>query len=486
MSERLQGYQDIQNYASQEIASSSLVLRAKNKLQSLPLQQIKEAGIRRDRSTYFLNIAYPSMQAMNDVTAAEVVSSNTKTKGNTVALYTHVPFCTAECYYCHYYKKFDQSQGHIDEYLDGIERELEIQERRFGGLKAASVYIGGGTPSYMNAEQINKLFISIKSHVTIPPGTEISFEMHPESVTDDRLAVLEKYGVNRINIGVESFTDVLLAHENRRHTSADAVAAFQRVRAAGFRNINLDLIYGLKGQTVSMWEESLDQIAKLKPESTTMYYLRLKRGTPEYKLWKKDFSAFPTNYELFLMHAMSFERMEGELGYTQNPTDWFIKDSSFFHTYQDHNWRKTDETDLLGIGPSAYSYVGGWQYYNVNDTEKWQNVLKRGELPIWKGEHLIGDEPMRRTVMLGIKMDIDRPTFIKTYGTDVVNAFSGTWEELANLGLVEINPEFIGLTYVGKLFADEVGQQFYSDAMKRRMAAVNPELISTTWPQFNP
>lgn len=491
MTERFFSYQNLQ-LSDRETVLSPLVLRAAAKLQTLPLQQIKDAGIWRDRSTYFLNIAYPSMQAMNDVSAAEVISSNSKTNGNTVALYTHVPFCTAECYYCHYYKKFGQSQDHIDEYLDGIESELEAQERRFGGLKAASVYVGGGTPSYMNADQIDRLFTTMKSHVAIPAGTEISFEMHPESVTDDRLAVLEEHGVNRINIGVESFNDAILADENRRHTSADAIAAFQRAREAGFRNINLDLIYGLKGQTVPLWEESLDQIAKLQPASTTMYYLRLKRGTPEFKLWKKDPSTFPTDYELSLMHAMNFERMEGELGYTQNPTDWFIRDSSFFHTYQDHNWRKTDEIDLLGIGPSAYSYVGGvdgvdgWQYYNVNDTGKWQDALKRGELPIWKGEHLTDDEPMRRTVMLGIKMGMDRSAFVKTYGIDVVDAFPETWERLKNLGLVEIKSESIDLTYAGKLFADEVGQQFYSDAMKGRMAAIDPELVSTTWPQFNP
>lgn len=146
----------------------------------------------------------------------------------------------------------------------------------------------------------------------------------------------------------------------------------------------------------------------------------------------------------------------------------------------------------MGIGPSAYSYVGGvdgvggWQYYNVNDTKKWQDALKRGELPIWKGEHLTGDEPMRRTVMLGIKMGMDRSAFVKTYGIDVVDAFAKTWERLKNLGLVEIKSESIDLTYAGKLFADEVGQQFYSDAMKRRMAAIDPELVSTTWPQFNP
>ncbi len=310
MPERFQGYQDLQAYAPQEIGPSPLMLKAAAKLQTLPLQQVKDAGIWRDRSTYFLNIAYPSMQAMNEVSATQVTSASPNTNGRTVALYTHVPFCTAECYYCHYYKQFGKSKDHVDEYLDGVERELDAQEKRFGGLQAASVYVGGGTPSYMNPDQIDRLFSAIKKHVAIPEGIEISFEMHPESTTEDRLVVLKGHGVNRINIGVESFDDAILKEENRRHTAADAVAAFERAKAAGFRNINLDLIYGLKGQTVPSWERSLDTVTELKPASTTMYYLRLKRGTPEYNLWRRDPSTFPTDYEFALMHAMNFERME--------------------------------------------------------------------------------------------------------------------------------------------------------------------------------
>ena len=486
MVDRFRSYDDLTALTIKENAPSPLTRKAAAKLQELPLQQIKDAGIWRDRSKYFLNIAYPSMQAMREVSADDVASTDREKSGPIVALYTHVPFCTAECYYCHYYKQFAQSPVQVDTYLAGIEQELAAQENRFGGLEAASIYIGGGTPSYLDPDQIDRLFTSIKRHVAVPEGIEVSFEMHPESVTDDRLAVLRDHGVNRINIGVETFNDTILKAENRRHTKADAVAAYDRVKAAGFVNINLDFIYGLKGQTLTDWEESLNQVAALQPASTTMYYLRLKRGTPEYKLWKKDPTTFPTDYELNLMHAMNFEKMEGELGYTQNPVDWFIRDSSFFHTYQDHNWRKTDEVQLLGIGPSAYSYVGGWQTYNVNDTDRWLQTLQRGQVPIWKGEYLTGDEPLRRTVMLGIKMGMDRPVFAQTYGIDVVDAFPEIWEKLTTLGLVEITPNTVDLTYTGKLFADEVGQQFYSDEMKKRMAAIDPELVSTTWPQFNP
>lgn len=141
---------------------------------------------------------------------------------------------------------------------------------------------------------------------------------------------------------------------------------------------------------------------------------------------------------------------------------------------------------MLGIGPSAYSYVDGWQYYNVNDTSRYQGAVRAGRFPIRRGEHLEGDEPLRRTIMLGIKMGIDRAVFERTYGVDVVAQFEKEWERLASLGLVDVSESEVSLTYTGKLFADEVGQQFYSDEMKRRMASVDPELISTTWPQFNP
>jgi oxygen-independent coproporphyrinogen-3 oxidase len=480
--QRTKLYSDLQE-ASRNKPPSPLMLKAATVLQTLPLDTLREAGIQRERDRYLLNIAYPSMQAMSEVTADQVVSADKPATGRTMATYIHVPFCTAECYYCSYYHLFAQSEDAVDKYLDGIEQETAGQERRFGGLEAASLYIGGGTPSYMTANQIDRLFTSLERHIEIPDGVEISFEMHPETVTDDRLAVLQQHGVNRINIGVESFNEAVLSGENRRHTAEEAVAAFEKAKATGAA-INLDFIYGLRGDTVHSWEQTLDKVASLQPDSTTMYYLRLKRGTPEHNLWKTSPETFPTDDELLLMHAMNFERM-AETGYTQNPTDWFIRDPRYFHVYQDHNWRRTDEVGLLGIGPSAYSYVDGWQSYNVNDTARWQGSLEKGVLPIWRGEHLTGDDPMRRTIMLGIKMGMDRPAFERTYGIDVVAAFPEIWEKLVGLGLITINQDTVDLTYAGKLFADEVGHQFYSDPMKTRMAAIDPELVSTTWPQFN-
>jgi oxygen-independent coproporphyrinogen III oxidase len=471
---------------------SLFVQRVTQKLQTLPFHTVRQEGIWRDRSTYFLNISYPSMQAMKEIDPNEVFASETygqlhvSNGAKEVALYVHIPFCTAECYYCHYYKQFGKSSHQVNTYVSSISDELAMYAARFGGLRARSIYIGGGTPSYLNLDQIERLFTSINRNLDVPPSIEVSFEVHPESGTDELFHVLRGCGVNRINIGIESFDDTLLKAENRRHTSAQAAEVFHKAQAAGFQTVNLDLIYGLKSQTIPSWESSLDMVANLRPSSTTLYYLRLKKGTPEFNLWVKYPSLFPSDEDLLLMHAMNFEKMEGELSYLQCPVDWFIKDASHFHTYQDHNWRRSDETELLGVGASAYSYVNGWQFYNLNDTLKYQEAIAAGTPALWRGERLEGDERMRRTIMLGIKMGMDRESFERTYGVDVVRAFLPTWERLARLALVGITPERVDLTYLGKLFADEVGQQFYSDPIKRRMAAIDPALVSTTWPQFNP
>ncbi|EKD85676.1 MAG: hypothetical protein ACD_37C00659G0005 [uncultured bacterium] len=474
---------------------SALVSQARARLAALPLEALRDAGIFRDRS-YFLNISYPSMQTMPEVAAEQVLpelveegeegNDEPTADGSKSAVYIHVPFCTAECYYCHYYKKFREGSDAVEQYMDSALQELSMQAERRGGIEAASLYFGGGTPSYLTPDQMDRFLTGVKGLISVPEGIEFSYEVHPESSDEERLSVLRSHGVNRVNIGVESFNDRVLDRENRRHTAREAIEAYERARSVGFGIINLDLIYGLRGQSVAEWEENLQVLGDLQPDSATLYFLRLKRGTPEYQLWRKDPGSFPTDDELLLMHAMNFEYMEGQLGYTQNPADWFIKDPKFFHQYQDHNWRRSDETELLGIGPSAYSYVGGWQYYNVNDTARYQESVREGKFPVWRGEHLQGDEPLRRTIMLGIKMGIDRRIFEKTYGVDAVGQFREDWERLVSLGLITINSDMISLTYTGKLFADEVGQQFYSDEMKRRMASVDPELISTTWPQFNP
>lgn len=462
---------------------SQLIEKAIGIKNRLPIQKICEAGLARHRDNYFLNISYPSLQAMNTL-EPEVVIGAMPSLGKKVALYIHIPFCTRLCYYCHYYKVFNAATPLVEAYLTALFSEIGLYGQAFGNLEAGSVYIGGGTPSYLAPNQISNLFDNIRRHIAISPDAEISFEMHPESVTHDRLEVLKAHGVNRISMGVESFDDMILASENRGHSSCEAIRAYEYIINAGFDNVNLDLIYGLRHQTLPIWEQNLKQIAGLNPASMCAYYLRVKTSTPDAKLYQQGAAGFPSEDDLLLMHIMTFEAMR-EIGYEQLIVDWFIRAAQHFHQYQDHNWRQTDRIPLLGLGVSAYSYLGGIQYYNINDLMKYIACLNQGMLPVWKGEVLPPDERMRRTAVLGLKMGINREEFASMYGIDFCEQFPSTTERLMRLGLLEVVPQTVRLTYFGALFADEVCRQYYSPSVRDRMNAVDPLLISTTHPRFN-
>ena len=171
------------------LEASPFVQGVKEKLKALPLKQVQQKGIWRKRDGYYLNISYPSMQAMEPIKAGQVFTKVDKREGKDVALYIHVPFCTAECYYCHYYKEFGKSSQQVDTYISSVLKELRLYQEHFAGIRAKSIYIGGGTPSYMSSEQIDRLFTAIEQYVTIPKGIEMSFEVHPESGTEDKLEI---------------------------------------------------------------------------------------------------------------------------------------------------------------------------------------------------------------------------------------------------------------------------------------------------------
>lgn len=468
---------------------SHLQERAISIANSLDLERLKQNAILRDRNRYFLNISYPSLQAMNATSVDEVYAeSNASTTSNprAIALYVHIPFCSGLCSYCHYYKIFSPSGDRADQYLDALETGLELYTAKLGAMRAEAVYIGGGTPSHLSSPQVRRLIGMLRRHINIAPTVEISFEVHPENASPELFALLVELGVNRINIGVESFDETILKSENRRHTAAQAVGAFHMAESAGLGNVNLDTIYGLKGQTLDIWQNTLQTAAELRPASFCAYYLRTKKGTVDYRRSVQTASDYPNEEELLLMHIMTMEAM-ADWGYEQETVDWFVRDSSFYHTYQKYNWQRTDEVELLGVGASAYSYMNGTQYYNINDIERYETALRERRLPIWKGERLpTVTERMRRSLMLGLKSSILRERFRRTYGVDVVDAFQDEWDQLDALDLVDIDEDHVSLSYAGKLFADEVGRFFYSSEIRARMELVDPALISTTLQRYNP
>jgi oxygen-independent coproporphyrinogen III oxidase len=453
---------------------------------SLPEESLRKHGLWRDRNKYFLNIAYPSMQAMSRLDAQIV---ETRFRGHLgvrpISLYVHVPFCSGLCSYCHYYKIIGRANL-VDSYLSAIANELSHYKAVSSGLRAETIYVGGGTPSFLTPPQIERLFEEIRRSVEVSENAEISFEVHPEHAHSELFGCLRRVGVNRINIGVESFDDSVLISENRRHTAQQAIDAINLAREYGFENTNVDLIYGLPHQTIDGWLNSLGTATALMPASVCAYYLRIKETTPMFKWYQSRPQEFPSEDDVLLMHISTLE-CTARCGFNQYIVDWFFRDERFFHRYQMHNWQTTDTTSLLGIGPSAYSYVDGVQYYNVNDLGEYVLRMTESKSPIEKGEILTSEvERVRRALMLGLKCNISRSYFRDVYGFDVVECFDEEMRLLSDLELIEIDSELVRLTKAGTLFADEIGQLFYSSSIRGRMEAVKKTIVSTTVKKKNP
>jgi oxygen-independent coproporphyrinogen-3 oxidase len=464
----------------------SLATRAVEHLESLPVAASRAAGYWRTRDNYFLNITYPSLQILGTI-APETTAQAIKvgTAGRRVALYVHVPFCTAACFYCHYYKVFHPSQDTVEDTVSALAAELQMYRKLCGHLRYSAIYVGGGTPSYLSESQIARLFRAIDDVGDRDNTTEVSFEVHPESATEAKLQLLAELGVTRMSMGVESFSERMLQQENRRHTAAEAIDSYHRAKAAGLPQVNIDLIYGMRDQFVNEWSDTLTALAELMPDSATAYYMRLRRKIPELYTWTKDPSRFSSDEEMMVMHAMTVLRLEEDLDYREHPVDWFIRPGTPMHSYQDYNWRLSDSTPLIGVGPSAYSYVGGVQYYNINDVDRYLETIGRSEFPIWRGEQLSVDDRIRRMLVLGLKVGIDLAYAQEAFDADVLELFRRDWDKLQELSLVAVENGWLRLTALGRLLADEVGRTFYSTDVQRRMASIDQFLISTTAPTLN-
>ncbi|HPC05493.1 MAG TPA: radical SAM family heme chaperone HemW [Anaerolineaceae bacterium] len=195
-------------------------------------------------------------------------------------MYIHFPFCQKRCGYCDFFTRADM-QSAIPAYVDSLVKEIEqVGTSAEEKLPVQTVFFGGGTPSLLSPAQASNILVSVGKYFTLLPGAEISLEANPGTVNLEKLQGYQAAGINRISFGVQSFKDDELQFLERIHSSREAVDAFEMARAAGFTNINLDLIFGLPGQTVASWADSLEQAVKLDPEHLSLYALTIEEGTP--------------------------------------------------------------------------------------------------------------------------------------------------------------------------------------------------------------
>ncbi len=427
-------------------------------LDSFPLRKLSASGIVKDRemkASSAINVTYPPLKALPQVEGKMIFPDRENLKRE-ISLYINLPFCTGKCIYCGFKIYANQDAGAVDRYLNALKKELGIlfDKRELKDSVLKSVYIGGGTPTYLSTSQLESLLCFLNKKFPLQ-GLEFTVESSPETLSKEKIDLMLKHNVNRLSIGVQSFDDNTLKAINRRHDSRQAIDAFETARKRGFSNINIDLIRGLPHYSEEKIYSDLKAIEKLMPPSVTNYHLSVKPESALKVQYAENPEILPGEKKALLLHLMFLKGM-GQLGYKQEPVDWFALKADYDYKQQRQKWFQN--TDLLGVGTCAYSYFNGWQYYNCFDLNQYLPALESGKLPISRGFSLDEKEKEHRKVIFGLKYSIEN----KKYNKEI----SAKIRQLKKLGLLESNGK-IKLSLLGTLFADEVCRQFYSEKVKQ-------------------
>src|SRR5213080_3030040 len=357
-------------------------------------------------------------------------------------IYVHIPFCARICPYCAFYKDLlDRSQ--TQRFCEAILQELagrdhsSLAAARARRLFPFTIYFGGGTPTALNIAQLEMLLRGFRERLDLSQLIEWSIEANPGSVSARKAAVLKKFGVNRISLGVQSWDDKLLKLLGREHDAHQAEESFRILRDAGFTNINIDLMFGLPGQTVDQWRRTLDKTVELGPEHISTYCLTYEEDT-EFFLrqargeFRQDSDA---DAEFFAMTMSILEAAEN--------TQYEISNYARPGFRSAHNRAYWSGSDYLGIGPSAFSTTGMTRWQNIPDFRRYAEAVLAGESAIGSVEHLTPAMKRAEQIVLLLRTDDGAPA-------PLLESFPNETREFVRLGLLQRARGNFVLTRAGK------------------------------------
>jgi oxygen-independent coproporphyrinogen-3 oxidase len=369
-------------------------------------------------------------------------------------LYIHVPFCVKKCPYCGFYSTQYTSLS-ADDYLAALLLEVGMHSRQLGKQTVGSVYIGGGTPTTLSPGQFSRLFSIITEHVQLTDDAEITVEANPSTVTANLLLHLKRLGVTRLSIGVQSFSDGVLALLGRVHTAGQAVAAVHAARAVGFGSIGIDLIFGVPGQTTEHWSKTLETTTSLNPEHISAYSLSIDEGSQWYLAVKNGSAEPPDDDTGANMYATSMDFLRSR-GYHQYEISNFCLPGYECR----HNSNYWDRGEYLGLGPGAWSFMGNRRWANISDVEQYNSRLMSGMTvrDHERDEFVNAEQAAREKLFLGLRKTsgIDLAAYGSEFGGGMLDALLRRIGGIERAGLVNIQKGTLVLTSRGMLLSNEV------------------------------
>ena len=288
-----------------------------------------------------------------------------------LGIYIHVPFCRSKCQYCDFYSLTTKEDKWLDGYQDAVCAHIKETGPLAPDYVVDTIYFGGGTPSFFGADGMAAILNTIRKAFKVSSSAEITFEANPDSVSDRLLRRLRSEGFNRVSLGIQCDDDEILKKLGRPHNYAQVVSAVQRIRRFGFKNLSVDLMYGLPGQSLQAWERTLKNVLKLQPEHISCYGLTLEEGTPLYEYREYcNLADDDTQADMYLS-AVEILRQHG---YRQYEISNFCRKGNVSR----HNLKYWNSDPYLGFGPNASSDFGGSRFTIVRDLRAYIEGIKQG------------------------------------------------------------------------------------------------------------
>lgn len=372
-------------------------------------------------------------------------------------VYIHIPFCRSRCSYCDFATGIYQERL-AERYINAVVGELFGWKLVETPAEVDTIYLGGGTPSMLLPRQVEMVLAAVHTRFQVIVNTEVTMEMNPGNLEVETLCAFSDLGINRASFGAQTFDDGELSKLGRSHNAAQSRQTFRDLRSAGFKNVNLDLIAGLPGQTMDGWKRNIDEALNLEPEHLSFYLLEVHEGTPLADHIRQGRQPEPDDDLAAEMYEVMLERST-QAGYVHYEISNLCRPG--FESR--HNTKYWTADAYYGFGCSAHSYDGSLRRWaNERDVKRFAELIEADESPVVDTWNLSENERLAETVFLGLRLmrGINLSEYQKRFGVDLTASYSHEMERLTSAGLIELDGNVLRLTRKGSLLSNDVFSAF--------------------------
>lgn len=374
-----------------------------------------------------------------------------------IGLYIHIPFCKSKCLYCDF-NSYAGEDYKIPAYFNVLQKEIGMYREILKSYTVDSIYIGGGTPSFVDVNYIYDVLNACNQNYSISSNAEITIESNPGTLTLENLVSYKSFGINRLSIGLQACQDEILKKIGRIHTNKDFVQNYHMAREAGINNINIDLMFGLPDQSMDDWEETISNVIQLNPDHISCYSLIIEKDTKFSKLMDEGLLNLPSEENEREMYNKAIKKL------TANEYNHYeISNFSKANMECRQNLKYWHCLEYAGIGAGAHSYLNNIRYWNSNAIEEYILMIEgQGQLPTVGREHIDENESTKEFIILGLRMinGVSKEEFKHRFNRSIETMYFNQIQKVIEMGLLEDIGDRLKLTEKGLDLANEVLMEF--------------------------